>query len=109
MKLCLLIDVYFIIGIIDIKESFATIAEGVGVNWTKLAAFLDPHIDVDMIQESHRQISDQAMSFLNQWHDQHSDANLGQLITALEGIECNHVAESLKREKFKAFNFLDES
>ena len=95
ITLCLLIDVHFILCIADIKRSFCTIADGIGVEWTNLAALLDPDIDVTVIKENNSQVFNQVISFLNKWYNKYPEASLGQLTTALKEIDRNDVVLTL--------------
>ncbi|RDD38138.1 Ankyrin-3 [Trichoplax sp. H2] len=79
-------------NIIDIKHYFFEIANKINCDWTKLAAALDPSIDVSIIETEKSSIFDRARLFLEKWYSKNApNVSVAQLQVALQRIGRNDI------------------
>ena len=83
----------------DLYQCFFLIANDISTDWTKLAARLDPRIDINAIIADNAKTFDRAMEFLMKFYNKHkSVASFDQLIWALNDIDRPDIVDILKND-----------
>ncbi|RDD38135.1 hypothetical protein TrispH2_009287 [Trichoplax sp. H2] len=89
-------NLHYHCNITDPKHHFFEIAFHISYDWTKLAAALDPFIDVSSIKTEESKIFDQARLFLDKWYCKNTpNVSVDQLQVALQKIGRNDIISSL--------------
>ncbi|RDD37541.1 Nephrocystin-3 [Trichoplax sp. H2] len=80
----------------DPRRYFPVIARSIGTDWPKLAAELDPYVDIDRIKSENVLVWDQAFKYLQSWYKNcYQNASIKLLKKALRNIKRNDIVNSV--------------